>query len=237
MYADLCNSCRCAAVIAYSHLERDWSVQPLEWKLRRSSVDVKKTKLLGVTSEKAHVFILPTEETRTNQLATSIWFETYGFHESRASHSKWRLVAKLSEGEMTCSQTWSASSLAFSCTLQMFIWLSFFFKMRVSKAAVTAIRQAGYGTYYKYGPSSVIICKFNSSLCEKHYLNRLKYVYNNLTYSIWRLLTHGKTEGSVRWKAKLWKAEHLATNLHSVCVMTRLYTKGVELIATMFTIS
>ena len=109
--------------------------------------------------------------------------------------------------------------------------------MRVSKAAVTAIRQAGYGTYYKYGPSSVIICKFISSLCEKHYLNRLKYVYDNLTYSIWRLLTHGKTEGSVRWETKLWKAEHFATDLHSVCVMTRLYTKGVELIATMFTIS
>lgn len=56
MYADLCNSCRCAAVIACSHLERDWSVQPLEWKLRRSSVDVKKAKLLGVTSEKSACF-------------------------------------------------------------------------------------------------------------------------------------------------------------------------------------
>lgn len=56
MYADLCKSCRCAAVTAYSHLERDWSVQPLEWKLRRSSVDVKKAKLLGVTCEKSACF-------------------------------------------------------------------------------------------------------------------------------------------------------------------------------------
>ena len=31
--------------------------------------------------------------------------------------------------------------------------------MRVSKSAVTAIRNAGYRTYYRYGPSSVIICK------------------------------------------------------------------------------
>ena len=31
--------------------------------------------------------------------------------------------------------------------------------MRVSKSAITAIRDAGYGTYYRYGPSSVIICK------------------------------------------------------------------------------
>ena len=31
--------------------------------------------------------------------------------------------------------------------------------MRVSKRGVQAIRNAGYRTYYRYGPSSVIICE------------------------------------------------------------------------------
>ena len=114
MYADLWNSCGCAAVIAYSHLERDWSVQPLEWKLRRSSVDVKKAKLLGVTSEKSACFHFAN---RGNSHKPTSHLNLI----RDLRHSKWRLVAKLSEGEMTCSQTWSASSLAFSSTLQEFI--------------------------------------------------------------------------------------------------------------------
>ena len=35
--------------------------------------------------------------------------------------------------------------------------------MRVSRGAVNAIRNAGYKTKYKYGPSAVIICKSNDS--------------------------------------------------------------------------
>ena len=40
-------------------------------------------------------------------------------------------------------------------------WAVYFtiFQMRVSKKGVQAIGNAGYGTYYRYGPSSVIICK------------------------------------------------------------------------------
>jgi len=81
----------------------------------------KKLNCLGSREKEAHVFTLPPEETRTNQLATSIWLHTDGFHESKANHSKWRLVAKLSEGEMTCSKTRSNGSLAFSSILQVFI--------------------------------------------------------------------------------------------------------------------
>lgn len=49
--------------------------------------------------------------------------------------------------------------------------------MRVSKAAVTAIRQAGYGTYYKYGPSSVIIYK-NSGGSKDYTYGVLKIKYS-----------------------------------------------------------
>ncbi|XP_058960392.2 carboxypeptidase A2 [Pocillopora verrucosa] len=49
--------------------------------------------------------------------------------------------------------------------------------MRVSKAAVTAIRRAGYGTYYRYGPSSVIIYQ-NSGGSKDYTYGKLKIKYS-----------------------------------------------------------
>lgn len=49
--------------------------------------------------------------------------------------------------------------------------------MRVSKAAVNAIRNAGYGTYYRYGPSSVIIYQ-NSGGSKDYTYGALKIKYS-----------------------------------------------------------